>query len=107
MTGLFLARHANNFLSARKAGQGGWGQINNALKSLLQEIVVFFNGGLFMACIMSCCLTLDSPTLTYSSRPCSNLTLPRGGLSLYSYLFADQMIFIKKRVGATRSRCEA
>ena len=62
MTGLFLARHANNFLSARKAGQGGWGQINNALKSLLQEIVVFFNGGLFMACIMSCCLTLDSPT---------------------------------------------
>ena len=83
MTGLFLARHANNFLSARKAGQGGWGQINNALKSLLQEIVVFFNGGLFMACIMSCCLTLDSPTLTYSSRPCSNLTLPHRGLSSF------------------------
>ena len=50
MTGLFLARHANNFLSARKAGQGGRGQINNTLKSLLQEIVVFFNEGVFMAC---------------------------------------------------------
>ena len=50
MTGLFLARHANNFLSARKAGHEGGGQINSALKILLQEIVVFFNEGFLMAC---------------------------------------------------------
>ena len=47
---LFLARHANNFLSARKAGHEGGGQINSALKILLQEIVVFFNEGFLMAC---------------------------------------------------------
>ena len=37
------SRHANNFLSPRKAGQGpeGGGQINTSLKSWSQEMVLF------------------------------------------------------------------